>query len=315
MGSTAKIRFDQEGQEILISFITHVASVLNNAMLVIRLGDANSSLSNALIQLKEAQAQLVQSEKLASLGQMMAGLVHEMNNPLTFVMGNFEHILPYVNNLQKLINICLMEFEPSVPKKVQQMIVDIEYEYLKNDLQSALSDMNVGLDRVRRIITDLTAFSAQDRGDMHKTDLSQIIDSTINILRYQWVDTVKISLELDEIQHIVCNSGQIGQVILNLLSNAIHSVKSIERPGLISVRLYQEGQSVNIEIEDNGIGIPEENMDKLFQPFFTTKKIGEGIGLGLSISHGIIKRHGGSLTCESEIDKGTLFRIKIPYKW
>ena len=92
MGSTAKIRFDQEGQEILISFITHVASVLNNAMLVIRLGDANSSLSNALIQLKEAQAQLVQSEKLASLGQMMAGLVHEMNNPLTFVMGNFEHI-------------------------------------------------------------------------------------------------------------------------------------------------------------------------------------------------------------------------------
>lgn len=311
MGSTATIKFDQEGQEILKSFISHVAIVLDNAMLVNNLEKSNTNLSEVIHELKETQSQLIQSEKMASLGQLMAGLVHEMNNPLTFVSANFEHIQLYVKNYEKLIAASLKKFEPDIPEIIGDVLKEIGYEFIHVDFKSALNDMDEGLNRALRIISDLRTFSAQDRGDMIDSDLTQIVESTINILRHQLQDNTKIIREFAEIPSLICNSGQIGQVVLNLLSNAIFAVKEIESAE-ITLKLNTDDNNIVFEMIDNGTGISEHNIDKLFQPFFTTKKIGEGMGLGLSITHGIIQRHNGSISVDSEVGKGTHFRVSLP---
>ncbi len=311
MGSTLQIKFDNLGNEILDTFITHAAGVLDSTLLVNNLADTNIKLNKALDDLIKAQAQIVQSEKMASLGQLMAGLVHEMNNPLTFISGNLEHIQLYVEGLEKLINASLLEHGPNIPQRVRSLLTEIDYDFLSGDLNSALSDMEVGLKRASDIISDLRTFSTGDRSEMVKSDLVQIIESTINILRYQWQDKVKLQRQFEEVPQLSCNAGQIGQVVLNILVNAINAVKDAENAKIIIVLRFHNNNIV-LEISDNGVGIPEESIGNLFQPFFTTKKIGEGMGLGLSIAHGIIARHNGNIMVKSEAGKGSNFTITLP---
>ena len=312
MGSPSPINFDQEGKEILDSFLINSALVLDNAALVLHQNETNELLSKALSDLKDAQSQLVHSEKMASLGQMMAGLVHEMNNPLNFVSGNIDHVRRFSEGIMQLVDGCIDSYGGNIPVDIASIMKSIDLDFLREDVPVIIKDCREGVDRAKRIINDLRMFSAPDRGGTYLTDLKDLIESTLNILRHEWDQSVIIEKNYNKIPEIVCNSGQVGQVILNLLSNATHSVKEKGVLGKISIEIRESGDFVELSVSDTGTGIAEENMDKLFQPFFTTKEVGSGMGLGLSITHGIIERHGGSISVTSREGEGTEFVVRLP---
>ncbi|MFH0765542.1 MAG: ATP-binding protein, partial [Calditrichota bacterium] len=314
MGSTAPLKFDQNGQEVLSNFLNHAALVLDNALLVKRQNELNLELKNALFNLQETQAQLVQTEKLASLGQLTAGLVHEMNNPLNFMSGNMVHFREYSQKMLDFIGSCRRQWGGEWPEPLRKAAVDSEMDYIADDLPGLMKDCEEGLRRARRIIDDLRTFSARDRGDMLPTELSAVIESTINILRHLWEGQIELNFEHSDPFEVTCNSGQIGQVVLNLLSNAILAVKAGGGEKSVDVKLSKVENWAQLIVRDTGGGISEDNIGKLFQPFFTTREVGQGMGLGLSITHGIIQRHSGTIEVESQPGNGAVFTIRLPLR-
>ena len=312
MAATAPLKFDKEGTEILESFNNYASVILDNTTLVKKQAETNVELSRTLDELKSTQAQLIQSEKLASLGQLMAGLVHEMNNPLNFILGNMEHINTYTTRMLKLVERYTEHFSSDIPDSIKELESEIDIDFIRDDLPLILSDCREGVNRAQHIITDLRTFSSQDRDEMTEADLRAVIESTINILRHEWEPVADIIREFDESFMVKCNENQIGQVIMNLFTNAIHAVTDTGRRGEIRIILKNMNDYVIVEIADNGVGISQVNLSNLFQPFFTTRDIGKGMGLGLSITHGIIKRHGGEIEVKSELGKGTRFIIRLP---
>ncbi len=314
IGATAPLKFDIEGDEVLNYFRDHAAVVLDNAVLVRNQSETNHQLNETLNKLKQTQSQLIQSEKLASLGQLTAGLVHEMNNPLNFIAGNIDHVNNYVESTLKMVDACLLTMPEELPESVKNLQYEIDLDFIKEDLPSVFSDIKEGLNRTQGIIRDLRTFSARGRDDMMPTDLRDIIDSTINILRREWNTFAEIDKNYSELFYVECNPGQMGQVVMNLLSNAINAVRDTQKVGKITVSLRQEMDEAVLEISDNGTGISPDNIEKLFQPFFTTREVGTGMGLGLSITHGIVERHNGRIDIKSEVGKGTAFTVRIPLK-
>ena len=314
LGATAPLKFDVDGDEVLNFFRDHAAVVLDNAVLVRNQAETNHQLTNALKELKSTQSQLIQSEKLASLGQLTAGLVHEMNNPLNFIAGNIDHMNNYVNDAMRMADTCMTEMPEELPKSVRDLQNEVDLDFIKEDLPSIFSDIKEGMNRAQSIIRDLRIFSAKGRDDMVPTDLRGIIDSTINILKREWNTYAVIEKNYGEMFYIDCNPGQMGQVIMNLLLNAINAIRDTQTVGNITISLRQEEDQAVLEISDTGVGIPPENIEKLFQPFFTTREVGSGMGLGLSITHGIIKRHSGEVRVNSKVGKGTTFIIRLPLK-
>lgn len=287
-------------------------------------------LNQTLKKLQETQAYLVQSEKMSSLGQMIAGIAHEINNPVNFIHGNLTYVKQYTDDLLQVINLYEAEC-PDISPEMQEEIAEIELDYLKDDLPKILQSMRGGTDRIRAIVLSLRNFSRLDESDLKAVNIHEGIDSTLLILQSRLHENsqrpeIAIIKEYGELPLVECYAGQLNQVFMNILANGIDALDKLS-----SERSFAENQGdplwikistevlpenwVNIKILDNGIGIPEELRSRIFDPFFTTKDVGKGTGLGLSISYQIVvEKHGGKLFCESSSDRGISFVISLPIK-
>ncbi|WP_354636091.1 ATP-binding protein [Planktothricoides raciborskii] len=287
-------------------------------------------LNQTLKKLQETQAYLVQSEKMSSLGQMIAGIAHEINNPVNFIHGNLTYVKQYTDDLLQVINLYETEC-PDISPEMQEEIAEIELDYLKDDLPKILQSMRGGTDRIRAIVLSLRNFSRLDESDLKAVNIHEGIDSTLLILQSRLHENsqrpeIAIIKEYGELPLVECYAGQLNQVFMNILANGIDALDKLS-----SERSFAENQGdplwikistevlpenwVNIKILDNGIGIPEELRSRIFNPFFTTKDVGKGTGLGLSISYQIVvEKHGGKLFCESSSDRGISFVISLPIK-
>lgn len=270
-------------------------------------------------ELQQAQIQLIQQEKLSSLGQMVAGVAHEINNPVNFIYGNVVPAQQYVEDLLSLVNLYRSQY-PEPNSVIQSALEDLDFDFIAVDLPKLLNSMQVGADRIHDIVRSLRNFSRLDEAERKCVDLHEGIENTLMILSHRLkVQTtqpeIKLLREYGEIPKVVCFPGQLNQVVMNLLANAIDELES-KRIAQPEIRIQTElagADSVRIRIIDNGAGIPETIQQKIFNPFFTTKEVGKGTGLGLSISHQIVVgKHGGNLYCRSTLGQGTEFGIEIP---
>lgn len=266
--------------------------------------------------LEEASKQLLQSEKLAAIGQLAAGVAHELNNPIGFVHSNLGTLEGYVNDLMTITEAWQSLREQvggNCPQAaaVEALMQAKDYAYICNDLPQLINESKEGLSRVRQIVQDLKDFSRAGETTWEWSDLHKGLDSTLNIVWNELKYKCTVHKEYGDIPAVYCLPSQLNQVFMNLLVNASHA---IEKRGDITIRTGTEAGRVWIEISDTGKGIPPEHLSKIFDPFFTTKPVGQGTGLGLSLSYSIMQRHQGSLTVSSEVGKGTTFRIELPVK-
>ena len=277
----------------------------------------NEELTELNRKLSDAQDKLVQSEKLASIGQLAAGVAHEINNPIGFIFSNFGTLEKYLAQLFDMLA-AYEEAEAGLAgtpaaERLRKMREDIELDYLKEDIPSLMTESKDGIQRVRKIVQDLKDFSRVDaRQEWEWVNLHTGIDSTLNIVNHEIKYKADVVKEYGALPDVECLPSELNQVFMNLLVNAAHAVNT-ER-GTITIRTGVEGSDAWVEIADNGCGIPAENLKRIFDPFFTTKAIGKGTGLGLSLSYGIVKKHGGRIEVASEVGHGTTFRVTIPLK-
>ena len=275
----------------------------------------NRDLKEVNSKLSDAQSKLIQSEKLASIGQLAAGVAHEINNPIGFIFSNFGTLEQYLEDLFQMLD-AYEQAEASVSDsaalaRIRSLKADLDIDYLKEDIPNLMRESRDGIQRVRKIVQDLKDFSRVDaRQEWESVDLHAGIDSTLNIvnneIKYK-ADVVKHYGALPEVQ---CLPSELNQVFMNLLVNAAHAITA-ER-GTITISTGVEGTNVWVEVADTGAGIAAENLQRIFDPFFTTKPVGKGTGLGLSLSYGIVQKHSGRMEVHSELGVGTRFRVTLP---
>lgn len=291
-----------------------------------RVIERTTELSIALQQLQQSQLQIVQSEKMSSLGQLVAGIAHEINNPINFIHGNVSHLQQYIQDLLTAID-CYHYHFPTISPELQEELEILELDFLREDVIKILKSMKIGTDRIKEIVKSLRNFSRLDESELKSVNIHEGIESTLMILHHRLKEKsdfppIKISKYYDDLPLIECYPGQLNQVFMNLLSNAIDAIEeSFTLPekagaGHLEIITHKLGNNwISIHIRDSGLGIPENIRSKLFDPFFTTKPIGKGTGLGLSISYQIItERHGGNLFCQSSPEGGAEFIIELPMK-
>jgi len=272
----------------------------------------NAELASQRTELVRLQAQLVHSEKMASLGQLAGGVAHELNNPAGFLYSNMDTLMRYVTKLKQLLatydTITLPE---EVAPKVHQLKREIGYETLLGDLSSTIVDCAEGATRIRDIVLNLRTFSRLDEAELKIIDIHAGIDATIRLLsQYYTSNHITLKRDYGDLPPVLCYAGQLNQVWMNLLTNAAQAIGPGRGEVRIETRLIDD--MVAVRISDTGSGIQSEHLKKIFDPFFTTKPVGEGTGLGLSISYGIIERHGGTLQVQSTPTEGTTFITLIP---
>ncbi len=262
-------------------------------------------------ELRATQSQLVHSEKMSSLGQMVAGIAHELNNPINFIYGNSESLVEYRDDLEKLILEAekLVGGDPSLLEKFSNMKTQIDYDFVMDDFSKVVKSIRHGSERAAEIIQGLRTFSRLDEAQVKETDIHQDIDMTLTLLRNEYKNRITVHRDFAELPLVPCFASQLNQVYMNILHNA---AQAIEGEGEVWLKTYVKDDMVHVEIKDNGGGIPQKHLAKIFDPFYTTKEIGKGTGLGLSISYGIVERHGGRIEVESEEGKGTTFTIVVP---
>jgi signal transduction histidine kinase len=274
-----------------------------------------------LVELNEkfalAQEKLIQQEKLASIGQLAAGVAHEINNPIGYIFSNFGSLETYIANLLTMLNTYEKAESSIESNEVRANLVavreKIELEYVKEDIPILLNESREGIVRVRKIVQDLKDFSHVDaHQEWQWTNLHQGIDSTLNIVSNEVKYKADVLKEYGDIPDIECLASQINQVIMNLVVNAAHAISGPR--GKITIRTGCMNDKVWIEIEDTGAGIPPDMLPRIFDPFFTTKPVGSGTGLGLSLSYGIVQKHQGTIEVQSEVGRGTCFRITLPVR-
>jgi len=275
-----------------------------------------NKLANMNSKLEEAQNQLLQSEKMAAVGQLAAGVAHEINNPIGYVNSNISTLETYINELMQMLTAyeaCEPEMDESSELTKALMLTKdtFDLDYLKEDLVNLINESKEGLDRVKKIVQDLKDFSHVDESEWQYADLHKGLDSTLNMVNNEIRYKAEVIKRYGNIPEIQCLSSQINQVFMNLLVNAVHAIES---HGTITITTNLKEGGVLIEIEDNGTGIPKDKLPRIFEPFFTTKPVGSGTGLGLSLSYNIINKHDGKITVESEPGKGTKFQIWLPIK-
>ena len=297
-----------------------------------QLRERTQQLEDTLQELRHTQAQVIQTEKMSSLGQMVAGVAHEINNPVNFIHGNLGHLVTYAQDIFGLVELYQQHY-PNPPAEIAEEIDAIDLEFLQADFPKLLKSMAVGTERIREIVLSLRNFSRLDEAEYKKVDLHEGLDSTLMILQNRLKSkpnrpAIKVIKEYEKLPLVNCYAGQINQVFMNVFSNGIdaleeHFEKSVSseyteltsdfEPSIkIRTELLDKNQ-IAIRIIDNGGGIEEEALSKLFDPFFTTKPVGKGTGLGLSISYQIVvEKHGGKIECYSQLNEGTEFLIKIP---
>lgn len=276
----------------------------------------NSEIARA--RLEEVQRQLLQADRLSTIGQLAAGVAHEINNPIGYVQSNLVTLTDYVNSMFLLISAqdsALRQVRTEAPALFAQadnIRQQIDFDFLAKDLPTLLAESQEGISRVRKIIQDLREFSrAGHLESWTLADLHAGIDSTLNIVWNDLKYKVELVKHYGDIPPVECLPSQLNQVFMNILVNAGHA---IEQRGQITVATHMQGDFVYVEISDTGKGIAPENLARVFEPFFTTKAVGKGTGLGLSISYGIVRKHGGEIDVRSEVGQGTMFVIKLPIR-
>ncbi len=288
------------------------------------LSDKNNKIQETLQELQDTQIQLIHTEKMSGLGQLVGGVAHEINNPVTFIDGNIAHAKQYTQDLLSLVELYQTHF-PEPPIEIEDELETIEIDYLKEDICKIHESMKVGTQRIRDIVLSLRNFSRLDEADFKQVDIHEGIDSTLMIVQNRLklkADSSEIAIikEYDRLPLVECYPSQLNQALMNILANAIDAIeKEIAnkdrsfQPKITITTELSDNNRVVIRIADNGCGMSEEVQSKLFDPFFTTKPVGDGTGLGLSITYKIIiSKHNGKLSCNSELGKGTEFIIEIP---
>jgi len=269
-------------------------------------------LARLVRELEAAQAQLMQSERMASIGQLAAGVAHEINNPVGFVNSNLGSLKTYVDKLLHLLAV-YEQAEPQLPPAAQQTVqatkAEVDLNFMRTDLADLLAESLDGLQRVTRIVQDLKNFSHPDESERQLADLEAGLDSTLRVVWNELKYKATVTKAFAGLPQVVCHPFQLNQVFMNLLVNA---GQAIEGKGSITVRTGFDDAWVWVDIEDTGKGIPAANLARIFDPFFTTKPVGKGTGLGLSMAYGIVKKHGGRIEVQSEVGQGTRFRVWLP---
>ncbi|MFQ5929343.1 MAG: ATP-binding protein [Acidobacteriota bacterium] len=275
------------------------------------LEETNQQVREAYQELKQTQVQLIQSEKMASLGQLVAGIGHEIKNPLNFIYGNTDFLKAYIQNLKQLIRLYESEakLKPEGVRKLESLKKEMNYSFMLEDLKTLIRNFEEGAKRIHSIITDLKTFSRMDSDQFQSVNIHEPIDLALNLLHHEYRDRIDIHKEYGDVPHIECHPGKISQVFMNLLANACQAIGT---EGDIWIRTFSQDAMAVVEIEDNGVGIEQEHLGKIFEPFFTTKSVGKGTGLGLSISYSIIQQHQGEIGVESQREEGTKFFVRLP---
>jgi signal transduction histidine kinase len=284
------------------------------------LSEANNELNQTLVELKEAQGQLVEAEKMASLGQLTAGIAHEINNPINFVTSNItplnRDIDILIDLIQEMEKIGLSELSSEEKKKqIEEQKEELDYDYLKMEISQLLNGIHEGASRTSEIVKGLRVFSRLDEDDLKKADMNGGLDSTLIIINNLLSNKISLQKNYGDIPMIDCYPGKLNQVFLNILSNAIFAInkKFGDAPGgILKISTSYNEKSVFVKIEDNGIGMDETTKKKIFEPFFTTKDVGEGTGLGMSITYNTIRRHQGEIQVNSTPGLGTEFTLELP---
>lgn len=274
----------------------------------------NQELKQAFKDLKSAQFQLIQREKMASLGQLVAGIAHEINNPINFIQGNLFYTEEYSNTLLNLIDLYQQEYPKSSPK-ISAVLEEIDLDFIRKDLPHLINSMKNGSSRIRELVVSLRNFSRLDEAELKKVDLHEGIESTLLLLQNRLDHQITVVKEYADLSLIECYPAQLNQVWFNLLNNAIDALKSAHglEPKIITIRTEMSSKdAVTVRIKNNGPAIPIEIQKQIFDPFFTTKPVGSGTGLGLAIAYQVMQRHHGQISCESTPDIGTEFTITFP---
>jgi signal transduction histidine kinase len=291
----------------------------------------SSKLAKAFKELKQTQSQLIQGEKMAGLGQLVAGVAHEINNPVNFIFGNLTHLQEYTQELLKIVKLC-KKHSAKIPE-IQAEIEDIDLDFIVEDLPKTIDSMHIGAERIRQIVLSLRNFSRTDEAEQKPTNIHEGLDSTLLILRHRLQNSgerpeIEIIKNYGDLPLVECYPAQLNQVFMNLIANSIDALedkfttikqKYLESnttapliPLNIWVRTKYLNGKVSISIADNALGIPDEVRSHIFDPFFTTKEVGKGTGLGLAISYQIIvEKHHGQIQCSSKLGQGTEFLIEI----
>lgn len=319
--------FQHMSQRLRESFMTLEKT---NEELEARVDARTLELQTTLQELKQTQVQMLQSEKMSSLGQLVAGIAHEINNPVAFIYGNLKHVDNYTNDLLEFIQLYQAHY-PQPGSEIQAMAETIEFDFIQEDLPKILASMRIGAERIREIVLSLRTFSRLDESDLKLVNLSEGIESTLLILDHRLKENpkrpeIQVLKTYEDVGLVECYAGPLNQVFMNLLANAIDAVeeKNIGRtyqeiqanPNQIKITIAAiEPNWVQISVADNGFGIPDSVQDRILDPFFTTKEVGKGSGMGLAISYQIItEKHGGELAYTTEPGAGTCFTIAIPLR-
>lgn len=304
---------------------TNQINSLNNQLLDQKkqIEEKNIELRQTLKKLEDTQSQIIQSEKMASIGQLAAGVAHEINNPTGFVSSNLKTLVDYQNDInglillyQKLISDLKNKQNGNISPKVLTVIDDIkdaedemDVEFVQEDIMDLIGDCREGTDRIKKIVNDLKQFAHPGEDKLQDTDINHGIESTLNVVSNELKYIASVTKEFGDIPLIKANPQQLNQVFMNILVNAAQAMKA---KGEIVIKTQNAGSFVEVIINDTGIGIPEENILKIFDPFFTTKDVGKGTGLGMHIAFNIIKKYNGTINVESEVGKGTTFTVRLP---
>ena len=280
---------------------------------------ARDASEEALKKLQQTQAQLVQNDKMASVGQLSAGIAHEINNPTGFVLSNLKTLEEYINDIRCLITeydtllqkcIGISDEDVScIVKNIEKFKEKIDVVFLLHDIAQIFKETQDGMRRISKIVRDMKEFSHAGSDKPEYTDVNKGLESTLNIVWNEIKYKAEVKTLYGDIPHVMCYPQQLNQVFMNILVNAAHA---IEGKGVITLRTFSENGNVVIEISDTGKGISPEHLSRIFEPFFTTKPVGMGTGLGLSVAYAIIKKHNGEITVDSKVGAGTRFQVCIP---
>lgn len=285
--------------------------------------EKNQQLTELVETMQRIQEQLVQSEKMASLGQLVAGIAHEINNPVNFISANIAPLKQYIEDVKQVIHQYeqMDGFSPEQQVEMEHMKHTLDFEFLLTDLDDLIRDMEAGALRIKRIVQDLRNFSRLDEAELKQIDIHESLNTTLNLLGHLYEKRITVHKQYAALPPVECYAGQLNQVFMNILANAAQAIDRDKRGNVWLTTMIadipgapEHSPRICITIRDDGRGIPEDVLPRIFDPFFTTKDVGEGTGLGLSISYGIIEKHHGEITVKSQVGEGTEFTIIIPQK-